>query len=273
MGWLKKQMIKKTLILLSVFIFCAASLCAELIFLKDGTVIKGKVGSRIGKSIVVRTDKGWQTIDVDLIDKIELDYSIEGYKARKEKRKRIDKNASVLNDILTREEGFLDFRFGPKIGFFYFDDSNIKEKHKFATLLGANAILWLKQPGIQVEVENYSSKYTTYLDKFQNGYFAGTYKYTEKISITPFWTSFLIRNNSKKYVFAGIGVGFIMSNIERDSEAERSRKRTDFFGHQFLLGAYNNKIGFMLKYTRIESNNYWDNVDLGGFSFALNVHF
>ncbi|MBN1622598.1 MAG: hypothetical protein JW871_08405, partial [Endomicrobiales bacterium] len=212
-----------------------------------------------------------RTVPIKKIERIQVDKGADYLDEVDEEEGTHYESKKVPEIIIDKEYGFLDFKMGPKFGVFFYTDETVKEKHKNAFQLGFNATLWMKEPGIQFEVENCQTSFDGTIE-YTDWVGTETYSYQEKLSVTPLWISFLMRKNAPNYFFVGAGMGMVMCNITKKIEDYEFAVKNDFFGNQFLIGVYNEKIGVVAKYTRVFTNKNWGRIELGGFSIAINIH-
>jgi hypothetical protein len=258
-----------TQIVLLLLFLCPGFSRADIIYLKSGDIIQGRITKKTSESVVVVINKGEKTFLPEEIDKIE-------YSDQKniEQRYKSETHRKAMKSIERRvEEESLELKGGPQIGVYSFRDSILSKHHGTSYVWGGNLNLWFdKIYCVGFEAESYRHKYKGSLSLYDtNGNYLGVYNASEDISLVPIWLSFMTRYKKSALYFGG-SIGVVVSNMTITVNTQDYIYRGNFLGFQLVSGILSKKAGLMFKYSVVNNDQFWNNSSgIGGVSFLLNI--
>ncbi|MCB4792612.1 MAG: hypothetical protein LHV68_12110 [Elusimicrobia bacterium] len=253
------------IILFFLLIFKCYS-AAEIIYLKNGDIINGSIVDQDSTSISVRINDKTKKIPRKEIKDI---------KTYEDIRSETDIHRDVMLDLDEKiGQDTIEIMIGPKFGFYNFKDTAVSKYHKNGLLLGINVGLWLeKHHGPVFEIESYNNTYNgSTLVYDTSASVSKISSYSEQISLMPFWLSYLYMFEKTRF-FLGAGMGVVMTNKTITVGSAQIASKGDFTSYQLLTGFMNKKIGLKFKYSVIDTNEFWGNVNYGGYSLLLDLFF
>jgi opacity protein-like surface antigen len=246
------------LMLLALFITSAAF--AEVIYLKNGNVVYGIILDQDESSITIKNST--------LIEKIFLS-DIKEIKSYEDIKNENDVYKDAMFDLdEAMKDDFIDVQLGPRLGIFSLKDKAVSQYHNTGALLGLGANLWIRTKNcLELEFESYNHNYTG-SKTFNNV----AYPYSENLSLMPVFISYMHRS-MKDSVFIGAGFGMVMVNKTSNFSGTEETIRNNFYGYQLMTGLIYKKFGVTLKYSNVETDGVWENVNFGGYSAILGFYF
>lgn len=169
----------------------------------------------------------------------------------------------------------IDLDIGVKAGIYYPLDKDIAEDYDIGFLWGWNAALWIKRIGFQFESENYKDSAEKKEDVTNSiGIITGEIKTETELEEKPQWLSVIYRGKYTSYGFIGYGIGTVKAEktVTVDNVAASATSKT-FSGWQILTGIGGQHANLCFKYSKVETNSAWSNVDLGGLMATLSIYF
>lgn len=237
---------------------------ADIIYLKNGDIIRGEVIGEDKYTVTVRSDDNKITDILSAEIKKIVNYD------------EIKTENDHYSDAMFELEGKLDedavnFAVGPQLGIYEFSDGFVSKYHKTGPLIGASVGIWKgKKYGVRLEFESYDSTYNGSV-LVNNGSLAPVaLSYSERLTLMPLWISYL-HIFKKQPVYIGGGIGTVNTVLIMKTGPTEFTIRNNFSAYQLVIGYIYKKLGLTLKYSSIETNQYWGNLNYGGYSFLINL--
>ncbi|HBU69069.1 MAG TPA: hypothetical protein DEE98_01655 [Elusimicrobia bacterium] len=174
-----------------------------------------------------------------------------------------DAKAAADKKTAEKQKAKIDLDLGGQVGIYYPSDSNLAQYHNVNLLYGFQGRLWVYRIGLQYESETYANTY--------NGKVGTLNSLSQELTLTPQWTSLLIRGKYVPYGFIGYGVGSMgVKTVTKMSGSGNITSDKSVSGYQVLVGAGGKHANIMLKYSSFDK---LANVDYGGISVTLGFYF
>ncbi|MBI5573470.1 MAG: hypothetical protein HY919_02815 [Elusimicrobia bacterium] len=169
----------------------------------------------------------------------------------------------------------IDIDIGVKAGMFYPLDKDMSEDYDIGFLWGWNVALWVKHIGFQFESESYNDSAEKKEDVLNSiGIKTGEIKTETELEEKPRWFSVIYRGKYSSYGFIGYGIGMVKAEQTVIVNNVAQPKGSDTFnGWQILTGIGGPHAHLCFKYSKVETNSAWSNVDLGGITATLSIYF